>query len=194
MTFVRLAAITGLTLGAMAGSTFAAPATYILDPSHTEVRFCWNHFGVSRQCAHFTKFDGEIVFDDANPENSKLNVSFKTDSIETLIPIFNEHMKGEKLFDTQKFPEASFKSTKIEKTGEKTGKVIGELTIKGVTKPLTLAVTLNFSGVHPFSKKPTLGFGAVTTLKRTEFGVSQGVPFVSDDISLEIQTEMNQKV
>ena len=127
------------------------------------------------------------------PENSKFNVSFKTDSIETLVPVFDEHMKGEKLFDTEKFPEATFKSTKLEKTGEKTGKVTGELTIKGVTKPVTLDVWLNFSGAHPFSKKTTLGFALATKLKRTEFGVSQGAPFVSDEILLEIQTEMNQK-
>ena len=194
MTFIRLAAIAGLALGAMAGSAFAGPATYSLDPNHTEVRFCWNHFGVSRQCAHFTKFDGELAFDDAKPENSTLNVTFKTDSIETLVPVFNGHMKGEKLFDAAKFPEATFKSTKIEKTGEKTGKVTGDLTIKGVTKPVTLDVTLNFSGAHPANKKPTLGFAAQTTLKRTEFGVSQAAPFVSDEISLEIQTEMNQKI
>lgn len=193
MTFIRRAAIAGLALSAMAGSSFAAPATFSLDPNHTEVRFCWNHFGVSRQCAHFTKFDGELVFDDAKPESSTLKVTFKTDSIETLVPIFNEHMKGEKLFDAQKFPEATFKSIKVEKTGEKTGKVTGELTIKGVTKPVTLDVTLNFSGAHPANKKPTLGFGALTTLKRTEFGVSQAAPFVSDEISLEIQTEMKEK-
>jgi polyisoprenoid-binding protein YceI len=103
-------------------------------------------------------------------------------------------MKGEKLFDTQKFPEATFKSTKIEKTGEKTGKVTGDLTIKGVTKPVTLDVTLNFSGAHPMSKKATLGFGASGTVKRTDFGVSQAAPFVSENVSLEIQTEMQQKI
>jgi polyisoprenoid-binding protein YceI len=174
-------------------SASAAPAAYTFDKNHTEVRFCWNHLGVSRQCAHFTNFDGELVYDDASPESSKLNVTFKTDSIETLVPVFNGHMKGEKLFDTQKFPEATFKSTKFEKTGEKTGKVIGDLTIKGVTKPVALDVKLNFTGPHPLSKKQSLGIGAVTSVKRTEFGVSQGAPFVSDEISIEIQSELNQK-
>jgi polyisoprenoid-binding protein YceI len=194
MRFVRLAAMTGLALAAITGTALAGPATYVFDPNHTEVRFCWNHLGISRQCAHFLKFDGELIFDDANPESSTLKVAFVTDSIETLVPVFNQHMKGEKLFDTQKFPEATFKSTKIEKTGEKTGKVTGDLTIKGVTKPVTLDVTLNFSGAHPMSKKATLGFGASGTVKRTDFGVSQAAPFVSENVSLEIQTEMQQKI
>lgn len=193
MKLTRLLALAAPAFLAATLNASAAPSTYAFDKNHTEVRFCWNHFGVSHQCAHFTNFDGELVYDDANPENSKLNVTFKTDSIETLVPVFNEHMKGEKLFDTQKFPEATFKSTKFEKTGDKTGKVTGDLTIKGVTKPVTLEVKLNFAGPHPLSKKPTLGIGAVTSVKRTEFGVSQAAPFVSDEITIEIQSEMNQK-
>ena len=170
---------------------YAAPQTYTLDKNHTEVRFCWNHFGVSHQCAHFRDYDGQVVYDGANPEKSTLNVTFKTASIETLVPVFNGHMQGEKLFDSAKFPDATFKSTKFEKTGDKTGKVSGDLTIKGVTKPVTLDVTLNFAGSHPFSKKPTLGIAATTTVKRTDFGVSLAAPAVSDDITIEIQSELS---
>ena len=168
-------------------------SAYAFDPLHTEVRFCWSHLGISRQCAHFTKYEGELLYDEALPENSHLKVTFKTESIETLVPIFNEHMKGDKLFDAEKYPEATFKSTKFARTGEKTGKVSGELTVHGVTKPVTLDITLNFDGIQPMSRKQTLGIAATGSLKRSEFGISAAVPYVSDDVSIEIQTEMYKK-
>ncbi len=193
MTLKRLATLAVPFFFAMTLNAAADPSAYTFDPMHTEVRFCWNHLGISRQCAHFLKYDGELLYDEANPEKSQIKVTFKTDSIETLVPIFNDHMKGDKLFDAAKYPEATFKSTKFERTGEKTGKVMGDLTLHGVTKPVTLDVTLNFSGIQPMSKKQTLGIGAATKVKRTEFGVSAAAPFVSDDISIEIQTEMYKK-
>jgi polyisoprenoid-binding protein YceI len=177
---------------AMTAAASAGPAAYAFDPTHTEIRFCWNHLGFSRQCAHFLKYDGELIYDDANPENSTLKVTFKTDSIETLVPKFNEHMKNE-LFDVGRYPEATFKSTKFKRTGEDTGKVTGDLTIHGATSSVTLDVTLNKSGIHPMSKMLTMGVGAKTDIKRTDFGISAAVPFVSDDVSIEIQTEMFKK-
>jgi polyisoprenoid-binding protein YceI len=193
MTLTRLFALAAPALIALTLQASAAPEAYTFDKNHTEVRFCWTHFGMSKQCAHFLDYDGELVFDEANPENSTLNVTFKTGSIETLVPIFNDHMKGEKLFDAAKFPEITFKSTKFEKTGDKTGKVTGDLTVKGVTKPVTLDVTLNFAGAHPLKKTPALGAGASTTLKRSDYGVSLYVPAVSDDITIDIQTELGKK-
>jgi polyisoprenoid-binding protein YceI len=190
---IRFPALAAVALFSLTTAAFAAPEAYVFDKNHTEVRFCWNHLGISRQCAHFLKFDGELLYDEASPQSSSVSVTFVTDSIETLVPVFNEHMKGEKLFDAKKFPEITFKSTKFEKTGEKTGKVTGDLTVKGVTKPATLDVTLNYAGPHPVSKKPYIGVGAVTTIKRTDFGVSQGAPFVSEDVTIEIQSEMTKK-
>ncbi len=193
MNLFRLAALTVPAIFASVQNATAASEAYTFDPLHTEIRFCWDHLGVSRQCAHFLKYEGELLYDQANPEKSSVNVTFATDSIETFSPVFNEHMKGEKLFDAKKFPQITFKSTKFQKTGDKSGKVTGDLTVKGVTKPVTLDVTLNFAGPHPMSKKQTLGIGAVTTVKRTDFGVSLAAPMVSDDVSIEIQTEMNKK-
>ena len=193
MTVTRLLAFAAPAFFAATLNAAAAPEAYTFDPLHTEVRFCWNHLGVSRQCAHFVKYEGELLYDQANPENSSINVTFAADSIETLVPVFNDHMKGEKLFDAKKFPQITFKSTKFQKTGDKAGQVTGDLTVKGVTKPVTLDVTLNFAGAHPMSKKRTLGLGAVTAIKRTDFGVSYVAPMVSDDVSIEIQTEMNKK-
>ncbi len=193
MTSNRLAIVAVSALLATTLNASADPSAYTFDPMHTEVRFCWNHLGISRQCAHFTSYDGELLYDEADPEKSQLKVTFKTDSIETLVPIFNEHMKGDKLFDARKFPEATFQSTKFERTGEKTGRVTGDLTVHGVTKPVMLNVTFNFAGIQPMSKKQTLGVGATTNVKRTDFGVSAAAPFVSDEVLIEIQTEMYKK-
>ena len=193
MTSNRLAVLAVSTLFATTLNAWADPSAYTFDPLHTEVRFCWNHLGFSRQCAHFTRFEGELLYDEAEPEKSQLRVTLKTDSIETLVPIFNEHMKGDKLFDAAKYPEATFKSTKFERTGDKAGKVTGDLTVHGVTKPVILDVTLNFSGIQPMSKKQTLGIGAATNVKRTDFGISAAAPVVSDEVSIEIQTEMVKK-
>ncbi len=193
MHFTRFLAFTAPALIALTAGAMAAPAAYTFDPNHTEVRFCWNHLGVSRQCAHLVKYEGELQYDEAAPEKSTLSVKFLTDGIETLVPVFNDHMKSDKLFDAKKFPEITFKSTTFQKTSEKAGKVAGDLTIKGVTKPVTLDVTLNFTGAHPMTKKQTLGIGAVTTIKRTDYGVSYATPMVSDEVSIEIQTEMYKK-
>lgn len=193
MTVTRLLAFAVPAFFAATLNAAAAPEVYTFDPFHTEVRFCWNHLGVSRQCAHFVKYEGELLYDQANPENSSVNVTFTADSIETLVPVFNDHMKGEKLFDAKKFPQITFKSTKFQKTGDKAGKITGDLTVKGVTKPVTLDVTLNFAGAHPMNKKQTLGLGAIAAIKRTDFGVSYAAPMVSDDVSIEIQTEMAKK-
>ena len=176
-----------------ATGAFAAPETYTFDKNHTEIRFCWNHLGFSRQCGHFLDYDGELIYDAEHPENSTLTVTFKTDSIETLVPILNEHMKGEKLFDVKNFPEATFKSTKFEKISDKTGNVTGDLTIKGVTKPVVLAVTLNQAGVNPMTKKETLGVAVSTSVNRADFNVSQAVPFVSAEVAIEVQSELTKK-
>jgi polyisoprenoid-binding protein YceI len=193
MPLIRLLALAVPAFFASVLSAAAAPEAYTFDPAHTEVRFCWNHLGFSRQCAHFVKYEGELLYNQADPEKSSVSVKFATDSIESLVPVFNEHLKSDKFFDTAKFPEITFKSTKFAKTGDKTGKVTGDLTIKGVSKPVTLDVTLNQAGVHPINKKQTLGIGAVAVLKRSDYGLSLYAPMVSDDVYIEIQTEMNKK-
>ena len=90
----RLAILAVSALFSTTLNALADPLAYTFDPMHTEVRFCWNHLGISRQCAHFTSYDGELLYDEADPEKSQLRVTFKTDSIETLVPIFNDAMKG----------------------------------------------------------------------------------------------------
>lgn len=177
---------------AMTAQTFAAD-TYVFDKKHTEVRFTWNHFGLSRTAAFFKNYDGELTFDEAAPEKSALTVKIDAKSVQAMSLGAETFLSAPDWLSTEKFPEITFKTTKIEKTGEKTGKIIGDLTMKGVTKPVTLDATLNFKGEHPFSKKASIGVSAKTTVKRSDFAMGNYAPAVSDEVEISIETEMNKK-
>lgn len=175
-------------LALAASPVFAA--TYTLDPTHTQVVFSWNHFGFSNPTAQFGTIAGTLDFDAAKPTQSKVEVSIDMNSLNTNVPKLDEHLKKADFFDVEKFPQATFKSTKVEKGKDaKHLKVTGDLTVHGVTKPVVLDVTINRVGEHPMRKVPAVGFDASGSLKRSDFGVGAFVPNVSDEISLRITTE-----
>jgi polyisoprenoid-binding protein YceI len=187
----RLAAV--LFAAAMAfGSAAFAGDSYMLDKTHTEIRFSWSHLGVSRMSGTILDYQGKLDFDAAAPERSSFAFTARTDSLWTHVAALDDILKGPDFFNAGKFPEIGFKSTKVEKTGEKTGRITGDLTIKGVTRPVTLDVRLNFKGLYPYLNKPALGFSASTTINRSDFGIDKGVPAVSDEIRISIETEMQQ--
>lgn len=166
-----------------------AADTYTFDPAHTTVIWKAEHLGFSHPHGLFSNVEGTLTLDEATPANSKVDVTIKTDNIATGIAKFDDHLKSKDFFNVKEFPAATFKSTKVEKTGDNTAKVTGDLTLLGVTKPVTLDVTLNKKGEHPMSKKPTVGFTATGTIKRSEFGLSYGVPNVGDDVPIMIEAE-----
>jgi polyisoprenoid-binding protein YceI len=168
----------------------SAPAfagTYTLDPGHTQVIFSWNHFGFSNPTAQFGKVEGTLEFDQADPTKSSVQVTIPLASVNSNVPKLDEHLQKDEFFDSAKYPNATFKSTKVEKgAGSDKLKVTGDLTLHGVTKPVTLDVTLVGAGVNPLSKKVTVGFEATGTLKRSEFGVKTYVPLIGDELHLTI--------
>lgn len=168
---------------------WAAPETYTLDSSHTNITWHANHFGFSTPSGKFVDAEGTLVLDEAKPENSKVNVKIKPARIITGIEKFDEHLKGKDFFDVKKFPDASFVSNNVEVTGKDTAKIHGILTLHGVSKPVTLNAKLNKIGEHPMNKKKTVGFSATTTIKRSDFGISYGIPNVSDKIRVDIEIE-----
>ena len=168
---------------------FAAPVTYKLDPSHTVVLAQWNHFGFSNPSASFSDVDGTLVYDAANVGKSSVQVTLPLSGLDGFSTKFNEHLRSADFFDATAFPNATFKSTKVEAAGEGKLKVTGDLTIKDVTRPVVLDVTLNKAGDHPMAKVPAIGFDATATISRTEFGVGAYVPNVSDKVTLRITTE-----
>jgi len=176
---------------AFAGSTgaaFAAPETYGIDPTHTAPRFEYSHFGYSNQLHRFDKTEGKIVIDRAAKTGS-VDVTIDAKSVNTGYATFNEHIQGADFFDTAMFPTITFKSKKVVFKGDKPAKVEGDLTIKGVTKAVTLDVTSFHAMPHPIVKKDALGANATVKIKRSEFNMGKYAPYVSDDVTLTIAVE-----
>lgn len=176
---------------ALTAASFAAGAAdkYEFDGNHTNVVFSWTHFGLSNPSARFAKVEGEVLLDTADLTKSTVSVTIPVDSLRTDVPKFDEHLRSGDFFDLAKFPTATFKSTKVEKAGDNKLKVTGDLTIHGVTKSTVLDVTVNKIGDHPMAKKPAAGFDASTVVKRSDFGMGNYVPNVSDEVKIHITTE-----
>ena len=173
---------------ALAGSAIAAPVTYNVDGSHTFPRFSYSHFGYSTQLSSFKNTSGKVVFD-AEAKTGSVDITIDMKSVNTGFDDFNGHIQGEDFLDTAKFPTATFKSTKVVFEGDKPKSIEGNLTIKGVTKPVTLTVTGFQSMPHPMMKKPAIGANAFTNIKRSEFNAGKYVPYVGDDVRIDIALE-----
>jgi polyisoprenoid-binding protein YceI len=173
---------------AVSAPALAAPETYTLDPAHTFPRFSYNHMGFSTQLSRFDKTSGTVVFDKAAKTGS-VDIVIDMKSVNTGFSTFNEHIQGEDFLDTAKYPTATFKSTKVNFKGDKPATIVGDLTIKGVTKPVTLTVTSFQAMPHPMLKKDAIGANAATTIKRTEFNAGKYAPNVSDEVRIDIALE-----
>jgi len=173
---------------ALAGSAIAAPVTYGVDSSHTFPRFSYSHFGYSTQLSSFKNTSGKVVFD-AEAKTGSVDITIDMKSVNTGFDDFNGHLQGEDFFDTAKFPTATFKSTKVVFEGDKPKAIEGNLTIKGVTKPVTLTVTSFQSMPHPMMKKPALGANAFTVIKRSEFNAGKYAPYVGDEVRIDVAIE-----
>jgi len=173
--------------GALAAAV-AAPVTYGVDGTHTFARFSDSHFGYSTQLSSFSKTTGKVVFD-AEAKKGSVDIVIDMKSVSTGFADFNEHIQGEDFLDTAKFPQATFKSTKVVFEGDKPQSIEGQLTIKGVTKSVTLTVTSFQAMPHPMMKKPALGANAFTVIKRSEFNAGKYAPNVGDDVRIDIAIE-----
>lgn len=186
-TLTRIAAALVLSAAA-AAPALAAPETYTLDGAHSFPRFSYNHFGYSQQLSRFDKTTGTVVLDKAARTGS-VDVVIDTQSVNTGFPLFNEHIQGEDFLDTARYPTATFKSTKVVFDGDKPVSVDGNLTIKGVTKPVTLTVTSFQAMPHPMFKKDAIGANAFTVVKRSEFNAGKYAPYVGDEVRIDIAVE-----
>mgnify|MGYP000998755102 CR=1 FL=1 len=176
-------------LAGVTGAAFAAPVTYNLDPTHTNVLAQWSHFGYSHPFANFGDVEGTLVYDADNVAASSVQVTLPLSGLEAFSSKFNDHLRSADFFDAAKYPTATFKSTRVEAAGEGRLKVTGDLTIKDQTKPVVLDVTLNKAADHPMMKVPAIGFDATTTILRSDFGVGAYAPNVGDEVTLRITTE-----
>ena len=181
--FAAIAIFAGAVTGAM-----AAPETYNIDSSHTFPRFSYSHLGLSTQLSRFNKTTGTVVLDKAAKTGS-VDVVIDMKSVDTGFTVFDGHIQGEDFLDTAKFPVATFKSTKVVFDGDKPASVEGNLTIKGVTKPVTLKVTSYVNAPHPMLKKDAIGADASAVIKRSEFNAGKYAPNVGDDVTISIGIE-----
>ncbi len=175
-----------LTLGASAA--FAAEK-YVLDASHSQIVFTYNHLGFSTTTSMFSGFDGEIMMDMEAPANSTVSVSFPVMDLITGWQPRTEHFMSADFFGASEGDMVTFTSTGIEVTGEDTGLITGDLTMNGVTKSVVLDAKLNKMGEHPMANKPWAGFDATTTVMRTDFNLGKFTPFISDEVKVNISVE-----
>lgn len=181
-----------LLAAALVAAPFAAqaePEAYTLDSSHSQILFSYNHLGYSTTWGMFSGFEGDIQFDQEDPANSSVNVSFPVRSMFTGWEARFEHFMSEDFFGAGEDEMVTFESTGIEVTGDTTADITGDLTLNGITKPVTLDVTLNQASEHPMENKPWAGFNATTTLLRSDFEVGDFAPFVSDEVDVQISIE-----
>lgn len=179
----------GLAVASVATLSLAKPVAYQIDPTHTATVFSWNHFGFSTPSANFSDIQGTINVDNAKPANSSVNVTIPLSSLNTNVKALDEHLKTADFFDAAKYPNITFKSTKVQALGKNKYRITGNLTVKDVTKPVVLDAVLNKQGVHPMTKAESIGFNATTSFNRSAFGVGAYVPNVGDKITVNITTE-----
>lgn len=179
-------------LALIAAATLAVPViaadSYTIDARHTFPSFEINHLGFSTQRGRFDKTSGKLTLDLAAKSGS-IDVVIDANSIDTGLEELHKHLKGEDFFDTAQYPTLSFKSKSLKFEGEQLVGADGELTLHGVTKPVSLKVDAFKCAPHPMNKKPMCGANAITTIKRSEFGMSKYVPAVSDEVKIAIQIE-----
>lgn len=180
--------LTGLLL-ALGMPAMAADVAYTLDPAHTQTQFSWTHLGYSHPAGGFDDISGVLQWDAADIAKCSVSVSISVDSIHTHVPALDQELRSAKFFDAGKFPKITFASTRVERIDARRFKVTGHLTVHGVTKPVVLDVVLNQTGIYPYLNVPALGFDASTRFKRSDFGMGEGVPMVSDEIVVQISSE-----
>ena len=197
MKFIPLAAASVLALGLGPVASLRAqtashePGTvkagsYAVEPGHTQVGFTLLHLGFSYYSGVFSNVSGTLHLDPSHPDASRLVVSIPIDSVATTSAKLDGELKGAEWFDAARYPSATFASTRITPMGHDAARVDGTLTLHGVSEPETLTVHFVGAGVNPLDKKYTVGFEAVGTIRRSQFGVKTYVPLVGDDVRLSI--------
>ena len=176
-------------------AAFLAPTTafaesYTIDASHAHAAFRVSHLGFSHTLGQFNEISGTLEFDEASPDAGSVSVTINTASVDSANAARDEHLRKADFLNVESFPTMTFVSTSVEITGEKTGKLAGDLTLLGVTKPLTLDVTFNQAGPHPFDpSKIMAGFSATGEINRSDFGMAYAVPAIGETVEIIIEIE-----
>ncbi len=157
---------------------------YAVEPVHTRVLFSVSHMGFTTWYGQFTNVSGKLDLDPRAPEKSAVEIHIPTDTVTTTNAKLDGELKGDQWFDAAQYPDIAFKSSKLAVTGKGAGRLTGDLTFHGVTRPVTLAVKFNAAGVNPLDKKYTVGFNATGSILRSDFGVKTYLPLIGDEVDL----------
>jgi polyisoprenoid-binding protein YceI len=177
-----------LVLGLLAAGTALAAETYTIDPSHTFPRFSISHFGFSTHHGQFNRTSGRIVLDRA-AKSGTVDISVDTASVATGDPKLEQHLRAEDFFNVARYPTMVFRAKSLKFNGDVPVAAEGELTLLGVTRPLTLAISRLKCGPHPVAKAEVCGAEVTGTLRRSEWGMKAYVPAIGDEVELRIQVE-----
>lgn len=169
------------------------PGRYTLDPHHWNVSFDVEHFKYSRFVMRFDKVTGDLNWPANGIEQSSVNIVIDASSLDTNVPILDKMVKGPQMLDAEQFSSIQFKSTQFHSDGDDKGTLVGDLTLHGVTRPITLSVHFNGHSPDPLNKLETLGFSAEGTFSRAQFGLATWYPAVGDDVHVAIQAEFVSK-
>ena len=174
--------------------TLAPAGSYALEPAHSQLLFSIAHLGLTEYYGRFDRLSGVLNFNPKSPEKSGVAVTIDTSSVDTPSGGINDELKGT-VFGIRAFPTATFKSTSLTRTGPDTGRIDGNLTIKGVTKPVTLDVSFSGGEEDPLNGDYALGFKASATIKRTDFGLTgmEWEPLVGDEVHLIIEAMFERR-
>ena len=173
--------------------------TYRLDPDHTEVRFYWDHAGVSEQSAEWGRVDGTVRLDPDRIEDAEVRVTIDPAAVNSGVAAIDRFLMGPDMFDVARFASITFVSTSVERTGEETARMRGDLTIKDKTEPIVLDIRLTHRGTHPLAvflsemRGEWLGVAATGRVYRSLFDLGYGFPLIADTIRLEIAAEMQAR-
>ena len=163
--------------------------TYAVDRSHTYVVFSYLHQDLSYPLLRVTDIDGELELDSPAMENSKVSIAIAVDSIRTNLAYFDKELASRKFFHAEKHPHITFSTHSYKPLSESIGELTGFVTIRGITKPIVLSVTLNGAMEHPMLEKPVIGFSGIGTLNRSDFQLDRFVPAVADNVEIRIEAE-----
>ena len=162
----------------------AQAGIYSVEPVHTRVLFSVSHMGFTTWYGEFANVSGALKLDPKAPEKSAVDIHIPTNTVSTNNAKLDGELKSDQWLDAAQYPDIAFKSVKVVSTGKETARLIGDLTLHGVTRPVTLAVKFNDAGVNPLDKKYTVGFNATGSIKRSDFGVKTYLPLIGDEVGL----------
>ena len=168
------------------------PGSYELDDTHAYLSFSYSHLGLSNPQIQFADFEASLELNGNDMSLSQVSITIDAASVDSTVPELDDDLKGPDFFDVANHPAITFQSTAYEETSDSSGRLSGDLSVRGVTLPVTLDVTINSASMNPLNRKEMIGFSATGSINRSDYGLTAYVPLVGDELSLAMQIEFEK--